>query len=199
MAAIFAIERNGVVYLGADAVRTSSGDVTYYVNSASNLKLTVMPSGVVVASVGYMAPALQLTLRDEWFETEEGEAFDKRFIVTKIIPRFYEAIKDRTEWDDRERHYCKSVRVSFLIAKGSDIYAVFSNLSVTKCDGLAALTEEDADSIMCAYANACRDEDPERIIKKTFAFASAKSNEVSAHGYIINTKDFTLKSMEDVI
>lgn len=198
MGAIFAIERNGVVYLGADAVRSAS-DVTYYVNNESNLKLTRMPSGVVVASVGHMAPALQLTLHDEWFETEEGEAFDKRFIVTKIIPRFYEAIKDRVEWESRDRYLCKTAKVAFIIAKGSEIYAVFSNLSVVKCDGLAAITDSDADTIMCAYANACRDEDPERIIKKTFAFAATKSNEVSAHGYIINTKDFTLKSMEDVI
>ena len=84
------------------------------------------------------------------------------------------------------------------IAKGSDIFVIFADLSVTKCDKIAAISEEDADTIMLSYANACREKDPEMVIKKTYEFTSSKNADVSTHGFIINTRDFIFKKMEDV-
>ena len=75
---------------------------------------------------------------------------------------------------------------------------VFSNLSVIKCDKIAAMSDEDADMIMLSYANACHEDDPEKIIKKTYDFTASKTAQISTHGFIINTKDFTFKKMEDV-
>ena len=36
------------------------------------------------------------------------------------------------------------------------------------------------------------------IIKKTYDFTASKTAQISTHGFIINTKDFTFKKMEDV-
>ena len=55
----------------------------------------------------------------------------------------------------------------FIIARGADIYVVFSDLSVVRCGGLAALSDGEADAIMLAYADACREGTPEQIIKRT--------------------------------
>ena len=197
MGAIFAIEKDGVVYLAADAVKNCC-DVNFYVNNESNLKLHRMPSGIIVAANGKMAVTQRLWLHDEWFELEEGEVFDKRFIVTKILPRYYNEIKDFASWEASDKRYCKESGAGFIIAKGADIYMVFSNLSVIKCDRIAAMSDEDADEIMLAYANSCPDEDPEMVIKKTYAFTASKNAQISTHGYIINTRDFTFKKMEDV-
>ena len=197
MGAIFAIEKDGVVYVAGDAVKECC-DVNFYVNSESNLKIRRMPSGIIVASNGEMRVTQRLWLHDEWFELEDGEAFDKKFIVTKIIPRFYDAIKDMDVWERKEDAFCDDTKAGFIIAKGADIYAVFSNLSVIKCDKLCALSEEDADLTMISYANACREENPEMLIKKTYEFAASKTAKIFTHGFIINTGDFTLKRMEDV-
>ena len=197
MGAIFAIEKDGVVYLGADAVK-SCCDVNFYVNNESNLKLHKMPSGIIIAANGKMTVTQRLWLHDEWFQLEDGEVFDKKFIVTKIIPRYYKEIKDSACWEKVEKRYCKELGGGFIIAKGADIYMVFSNLSVIKCDKIAAMSDEDADAIMLAYASSCTDNDPEMVIKKTYEFTASKNAQISTHGYIINTRDFTFKRMEDI-
>ena len=127
-----------------------------------------------------------------------GEAFDKRFIVTKIIPRFYGSTRDMDFWKRREDRFTNEIGAGFIVAKDSDVYIVFSDLSVIKCDKMAAMSDEDADVIMLSYASACREADPEKVIKKTYEFTASKNARISSHGYIINTKDFTLKRMEDV-
>ena len=197
MSAIFAIERDGVVYLAADAVDYSYS-VNLYVNNESNLRLRRMPSGIILAFNGASRVAQHLFLHDEWFELGEGETFDKRFIVTKIIPRFYGSTRDMDFWKRREERFINEIGAGFIVAKDSDVYIVFSDLSVIKCDKMAAMSDEDADVIMLSYASACREADPEVVIKKTYEFTASKNAKISSHGYIINTKDFTLKRMEDV-
>ena len=197
MGAIFAIEKDGVVYVAADAVK-SCCDVNFYVNEESNIKIHKMPSGVIVASVGPMSITQRLWLHDEWFKLEEGEVFDKRFIVTKIIPKFYATTKDMGVWEENKGRFISETSAGFIIAKGADIYIVFSNLAVLKCDKIAAMSDEDADMTMLSYANACCEDDPEMIIKKTYEFTSSKTAQIYTHGYIINTKDFIFKKMEDV-
>jgi ATP-dependent protease HslVU (ClpYQ) peptidase subunit len=197
MGAIFAIEKDGVVYLAADAIKECC-DVNFYVNKESNLRLHKMPSGIIVAASGPMLVTQRLWLHDEWFELEEGEIFDKKFIVTKIIPRFYEAIKDLDVWEEKKERFLNETQAGFIIAKDADIYMVFSNLSVIKCDKIAAMSDEDADMIMLSYANACLEDNPEKVIKQTYAFTAGKNANISTHGFIINTKDFTFKKMEDV-
>ena len=197
MGAIFATEKDGVVYLACDAVKDCC-DVNFYVNSESNLKIRRMPSGIIVASNGEMRVTQRLTLHDEWFELDEGEIFDKKFIVTKIIPRFYDAVKNMDFWEKKEDSFCEETKAGFIIAKGADIYMVFSNLSVIKCDKLCAMSDEDADVIMISYANASSEDDPEMLIKKTYEFAASKTAKLFTHGFIINTRDLTFKRMEDV-
>lgn len=197
MGAVFAIEKSGVVYLAADAIKECC-DVNFYVNKESNLRLHKLPSGIIVAASGPMRVTQRLWLHDEWFELEEGEVFDKRFIMTKIIPRFYEAIQDMDVWEEKKERHFSETEAGFIIAKGADIYMIFSDLSVIKCDKIAAMSDEDADMIMLSYAHACHEDDPERVIKKTYEFTASKNAQISTHGYIINTNDFTFKRMEDV-
>ena len=46
--------------------------------------------------------------------------------------------------------------------------------------------------------NRMMDHFSEKIIKKTYDFTASKTAQISTHGFIINTKDFTFKKMEDV-
>jgi hypothetical protein len=101
-------------------------------------------------------------------------------------------------WEEKKELFFNETKAGFILAKDADIYMVFSNLSVVKCDKIAAMSDEDADMIMLSYANACREDDPEKVIKKTYAFTAGKNANISTHGFIINTKDFTFKKMEDV-
>ena len=197
MGVIFAIEKDGVVYLAADAVKECC-DVNFYVNQPNNLRLHKMPSGIIVAASGPMYITQHLWLNEEWFELKEGETFDKKFIVTQIVSRFYEAIKDIADWKVESKLYHKSTEVQFIIAKGADIFIIWDDLSVIKCDRIAAISDKDSDVMMLSYANACKEENPELLIKKTYEFVAQRYVESYTHGFIINTRDFILKKMEDV-
>ncbi len=197
MGAIFAIEKDGVVYLAADANKECCGG-NFYVNKESNLRLHKMPSGIIVATIGPMHTSERLWLHDEWFELAEGEVFDKKFIVTKLIPRFYKSIKNMDVWKENNNRMFNEIDAMFILAKGADIYLIFNDLSVFKCDKLVVMSDGEEDVMMFSYANACREENPEKIIKKAFEFTSSKTAQISAKGFIINTRDFTFKKMEDV-
>ena len=197
MGAIFAIEKDGVVYLAADAVKKCC-DVELHVNKETNFKIHKMPSDIIVASCGPMIVTQQLWLHDEWFELDDGEAFDKRFIVTKLIPKLYNATKNFDVWEEEFGDFVNSTEAGFIIARGGDIYMICNNLSVVKCEKLAAVSDARADMLMLAYANACTDDNPEMVIKKAFEFASGRTATVSTHGIVINTRDQVFKKMEEI-
>lgn len=197
MGAILAMERDGVVYLAADAVKDCCA-VNYYVNSPGNLKIHKMPSGILLGAVGIMQVTQSMWLHDDWFELAEGEVFDKRFIVTKIIPKFYKVIRHMDAWEEKENRQYRQTKAAFILAKDADIFVIFDDLSVTKCDGMAALSPEDAETCLLGYVSASQEENPERLIRGAFEFASRKMGVVHRHGYVVNTRDFIFKKLEDV-
>lgn len=197
MGAIMAMERDGVVYLGVDAaVPRNSG--CQYMNDEDNIRLYAMPCGVAVASLGSLAVIQRLFLHSEWFETEEGQAFDKRFIVRHVLPRLIREL-DRVNLLERsENEGAYLMGTNFIFAKGKDIYIVKGDMSVFRCDGLVAADYTDKGEGMLAFAANCKESDPETVIRKTFAWASAHYKTVFAHGFMLNTKDLTVKRMEDL-
>lgn len=197
MGAVFAIEHEGVVYMAADAVK-HNGSSMIYVNDRSNLKIRLLPSGILCGAIGKGRAAQRMYLHDEWFTLAEGERFDRRFLIEKIVPRFYEEMKalDLLDKPDDGVNTAK-VDAGFIFAKGSDIYMMYNDFSVIKCAGLAALSDGNLDGLMRTYAEACGEREPLALIRKTFNFASRVRNNISMHGYVINTRDLEFMKMED--
>ena len=196
MGAALAIERDGVVYFGIDAVKRSD-NLCYYVNEESNLKIHRFPSGILCAAVGRMAFAQRLYLHEEWFELAEGERFDKEFIVRKIIPRYYQEIKDLDGWHHPKSGYASRIDADFILARGGDMYVIRGDLSVLKCRGAAAISDNDADEILVAYACASGIASPEETVRRAFALASRVRRGISTRGFLINTRDLELTRMEE--
>lgn len=196
MASIIAIEKDGVVYVGSDAVKQRC-DVKYYINKESNLSVHKMKSGVIVGTLGLATISQQMWLHDEWFELAEGEKFDKKFIVTKIVPKFYEATKAHRSW--KEARDVLETDAGFVFVYKSDIYLMYSDLSVRKCNKIGCMSNEDEDILFYTYASAYMennpDKSPEEVIKETFKFASTCNRSVNLHGFIIDTKNFEFKEM----
>lgn len=197
MGGIFAIERNGVVCVGGDTTR-QYGHIKLYANGEYNRRIKVFPSGIIVAATGNINAIQRMLLHDEWFELAEGEKFDKRFIVTKIVPRFYEAVETLHPWKPCEDELCEELEAGFIFVKDTDIYLMFGDLSVIKCNKMAAISEGFADIMMVTYANSSKEEDPERLVKKAFETVAKHNKCVSAYGEMVNNKDFTFKRMEDI-
>ena len=196
MASIIAIEKDGVVYIGADAVKQRC-NVKYYMTKESNFTIHKMKNGIIVGTVGLASVAQQMWLRDELFDLKAGEKFDKRYIVTKIIPQFYEAVKNHSGW--KENDEVKEIESGFVFVYKSDIYLMYSDLSVKKCNKIGCMSNEDEDILFYTYASAYMannpDKSPKEVIKETFKFAASCNRSVNLHGHIINTKDLEFKEM----
>ena len=156
-----------------------------------------MKNGIIVGTVGLASVAQQMWLRDELFDLKAGEKFDKRYIVTKIIPQFYEAVKNHSGW--KESDEVKEIESGFVFVYKSDIYLMYSDLSVKKCNKIGCMSNEDEDILFYTYASAYMANNPdkssEEVIKETFKFAASCNRSVNLHGYIINTRDLEFKEM----
>ena len=194
MGAIMAIERDGVVYMAADSVKCSSGVVSH-MNKLTNQRIHKMPSGVLLAACGPVGAVQRLWLRDDWFRPAKGETFDKRYIVTQIIPKFYREIsRFNFESSSSADLFIKEYEVGFILAKGPDIYTIRPDLSVLKCDGLVAVDDGGGlNKGMMTYARNCSDRDPETVLRKTFAAVSRQNNNVSHCHCVVNDRDFQFK------
>ena len=197
MGTLLAIDKDGVVYMGTDLERVESG-VRLRSEAESNVRIHRLPSGILCGAIGKIRLAQQMYLHDEWFRLEEGERFDRRFLIEKIVPRFYEALCGIGGVEHDSKHRCDSVDAGFIFAKDGEIFVVFGDLSVVKCKGLAALSGDSADTLMYAYARGSCEGDPEALIRKSFAYVAGKRGTVSECGCIINTRDLTFEKTEDV-
>lgn len=196
MGAILAIERDGIVYMATDASK-SLNETRVCVSAESNLKIHKLPSGILCAAIGPSHVAQRLYLHDEWFILAEGETFDKRFLVERIVPKFYEEIKDMDVWDTDK--VIKRNKTTFLFAKGSKLFIMQEDLSVSKCDGVAAISSNVANELMFAYAAYCKESDPIAVLRSAFALATRSMCNVSADSYyVIDTKELEFHKMEVV-
>lgn len=196
MGATMAIVKDNVVYIGADA-NVYLFNLNHHVDLESNFHVHKLDSGIIIATSGKEFVTQQLWLHDEWFELDEGEVFDKKFLVTKVIPKFYDAIKDFDIWEEDKENGFNLVDEQFIIAKGSDLFLIDRDLSVTKCGEYAIISENNEYYLMYGYAKLCEDT-PEVILKKTFDFTTRRAAKIKNHGYVINTKDLEFKKMEDI-
>lgn len=95
MSLVIAEIKDGVVYFGADT-QTSMGN-TDKLNRTSkgNLKVKKLPNGILVGHAGKVQNAQLFSCHREWFEDLPEGKLTKEFIVTKIVPAYYRALKQR--------------------------------------------------------------------------------------------------------
>ena len=196
MGTVLAIEKDGVVYLGTDEIKLYGG-INLYLNKENNFSIHKYKSGIIVASTGRRSITQQFYLHDEWFDLKSDDVFDKKFIVTNIIPKFYESIKNSDKWEKGKDDEIKRLDVNFLIAKDSDIYLISGDLSVDKCKDVACISDDDGELMLYAYAKLSKDE-PLVTIKKAFELGSKQIANIKNNVYVIDTNSLEFKKMEDV-
>lgn len=197
MSSIIAIEKNGIVYVGCDASTECFG-VNFYLNNENNLSIRKMPSNIIVAASGPLKVAQRLFMNEELFVLKEDEVFDKKYIVQKIIPKFYNISYDVIKWKKDEFTNCYNTESQFIVIKDSDIYLISKDLSVVKCKEIVCISDQNNEKEMYSFAKSIIEENPESIIKKTFKYLSDNKYSFFNHGFIINTKDYILKKVEDI-
>ena len=133
MSIIIASKINGHVAMMCDSAE-STGARSGLLTEKERYKI-IKIGDVLVGSAGSVKNIRRLVEHPEWFDTD-GEEFDKRFIVTKIIPRLY---------DDLSRHNLLETKdgapqsnASVIMARGDRIFHVDHYFAVYEADSFAA-------------------------------------------------------------
>lgn len=193
MAIITAFEKNGCVYVATDTQKEIDS-MLINLKDPENVRIKAFESGVIVGCLGKSRLTQLIFANEQWFDTDN---LDKRYIVTNIVPKIYEEIKDLENWKGDEYDNEKTCSVSVVIAKGKDIFFISNDLIVLKCNGFLATSYGRAECMMAAYMRLSNEKDPEVLIKNAFKECAEYSNEAFPSVAVINTKEMKLKFLEE--
>lgn len=186
MSLVVAIKHDGVVYLGADT-RTTRGERVRSTLAEDDLKIHRL-GDCLVGGAGSVASIQIMTTHPEWFDLG-GKPLTKRFIVQRIIPKYYELAKELEKLEnvdsDSDEPKCGC---SFLITDGERLFRVDSDFEVAElsryghigCTAYIALT---------FLLNMPADAPPEDIILKALRNSAYRNDGVGAPYVLINSKD----------
>lgn len=100
-------------------------------------RLKVLKIGdVLVGSAGKVKNIRRLVVHPEWFDTK-GAPFDKKFIVTGIIPRLFEDLSEHKILNTKEEF--PENEASVIMAHKDKIFLITDNFSVYEIDKAVAV------------------------------------------------------------
>ena len=193
MSLIVAIKRDGVVYFGADT-RTTRGD-SFSSHLYPDDRKVVKVGSCFVAACGIVSNIRIMTSHPEWFELD-GRPLTKKHIVTRIIPEYYELIKDRGHFDKGERNEgAPNSECCFLISDGDRLFKVFDDFEVAELNeiGFIGCTDSLARTVADLMG---KDADPEEVILKCQRLSAMVDEGVGPPYVLVNTRDKNFKIVE---
>lgn len=134
MSIIIAAKIEDRVVLIGDSAETS-GEIVTTLTEPERFKVLRL-GDVLVGSAGSVKNIRRLAEHPEWFDTK-GEEFDKKFIVTKIIPNLFEELLKYKMLDTKGDNPQNSASV--VMACKNRIFCLDRNLSVYEADKFAAV------------------------------------------------------------
>lgn len=191
MSLVIAEVKDGVVYMGADT--QASGDVfKENFSLESNLKIIKMPHGIVIGCVGTKDVARVLTCHKDWFEELNDKPLSKEFLTTKIVPKFYNELKE-LDWlkeNAPAEHACR-----FLIAQKDKLFILKDNFTVNIVPRFCAIGcgEYAAEVVNADTADMSVNEKMLNALRLADRF----DNAVGAPYVFIDTKNLKFEFVED--
>ena len=174
MGAVVAIKSSDRIYIAADRMKKRL-EFYWRTNAEFNFKIHKLKNGVTVGAIGPLAEVQKLYLNESWFNPPKDTPFDKKFIVTSIIPRYIDYLKEFNlleDSDDDDTDY-PHTSSSFIIAKDKDMFLIDSNFGVFIMNDIAIISDENQDSALEALALLLDKTDPEKFLVEIFAKAAA--------------------------
>ena len=135
MSIIIAAKTDGYVTMTFDSLEISGGCCRLLEDDERRKVLVI--GNVLVGSAGRVSSIRRLVSHPEWFDTH-GRPFDKRFIVTQIIPKFYEEL-DKHELLKTEENEPNGLDASIMLACGDRLFEIDSTFAVNEVDKFCAV------------------------------------------------------------
>lgn len=202
MSVVVAVRQNGRVYLATDIIKPRVG-LFIPMTSESNLRIRRLKGGILIGSVGMKAITQRLYLNEKWFTPKKGEPFDKKFLVTSLIPKYIAeldragllGVQSREEKDDD----APIAEATFIVVSGSDIFLIDGEFNVTEIDEIAVIGDSTAGSFIGEYMDFQDKTDIERTLLNAFKECERHKSGVCSKIVIIDNVDKEFKLYGDKI
>ena len=129
MSVVMAVKQGDRIWFGADTQATRGGD-RYNQLSPNDYKVTMFDNGVQLSATGETVTAQMLLAHPECFTVDEEKGLTKEHIVTKIIPKIYEAFSEEDLFDKGEDGVPPLTGGTILIAYKDKLFEICRDLQV---------------------------------------------------------------------
>ena len=191
MSLVIAEIKDGVVYMGADT-QVSSGETKRNFTAEPNLKINRMPGGVLLGEVGAVRVSNILINFKEWFAPLEKEPLTKKFLVTKLLPKFYNELKKR---ELLRREHISGFEGSFLLAQADKLFLINGNFTVSQVPHFDTIGAGN-DAAYATY-QLMKDAPVREKMLTSLRLASEYDLSISAPYVFCDTKSLTIELVEE--
>lgn len=193
MSIIIALKQDGVVYMGADT-RRSRGTFIGTIKATQDMKIHQISNQILLGGVGKVANIQVMTENARaWFDTK-GKALTKKFIVTEVVPRYYNQLKAldllRKNKDDSLSADC-----DICVTDGDKIFLIDNDFVVTELNEYLAIGC--TDYIAYAHLRNKGDLSPNDAILRALRGSVFRDDGVGAPYILINTRDMIMQEVEE--
>lgn len=138
MSVVMAVKQGNRIWFGADTQSTRGTD-RYNQLSHNDFKVTKLPNGVLLAMTGETASLQFMLAHPEWFTVDEKNGFTKEYIVTKIIPKMYEAFDADGLLEREDRGTPPIMKCTIMLAYQDKLFEICRDFHVIRYEDYQAI------------------------------------------------------------
>jgi ATP-dependent protease HslVU (ClpYQ) peptidase subunit len=138
MSVVMAVKQGNRIWFGADTQSTRGTD-RYNQLSHNDFKVTKLPNGVLLAMTGETATSQAILAHPEWFTVDAERGLTKEDIVTKIVPKMYEALDAGDFLECADRGTPPTMKCTILIAHQDKLFEIARDLQVMRYEDYQAI------------------------------------------------------------
>ena len=193
MSVVMAVKQGNRIWFGADTQSTRGTD-RYNQLSPHDFKVTKLDNGILLAMTGETASSQFILAHPEWFTVDEKKGLTKEHIVTKIIPKIYEALETEELLEREDRGTPPIMKCRIIIAYQDKLFEIARDLQVMRSDEYQAIGSG-SNAILYGLSKINKNKDINEQLLQLLKISAKHDANVSAPFVLIDTQglQYTIK------
>ena len=190
MGLIIALRSGDRIYLGTN-INKVRAELLWRTKAEFNLKIHKLKNGVIIGAVGALSKTQRLYLNESWFKPPKGVPFDKKFLVTSVVPKYIALLRDLNQLKEpscAEEDY-PHINESFIVINGDDAFIIDGNFGVYIMNDIAVITDDEKRVVGDSLVYTLDRSDPERFMKELFAGMGDALKDYTPEVAVLDTKN----------
>ncbi len=195
MSVVIAVKQGSRIWLGADTQATRGTD-RYNQLSPHDFKVTKLDNGMLIAMTGETARSQAILAHPEWFNVDEQQGLTKKHIVTKIIPKMYEALDDGGFLECEDRGTPPTMKCTIMLAYQDKLFEICRDFHVIRYEDYQAIGSG-AHAALYGLSKIDKSKNINEQLLRLLKISAKQDSNVSAPFVLIDTKDLQYTIKED--